>query len=104
MTSRPVSPSITRIPVTRVIDCAECSMFASEHCSDCVVTYLCDPVRKDSGVTDQAEIQEVLSPETSPGTAPVPSTAVVFDLEELRAVRLLAEAGLVPSLRHSAVG
>jgi hypothetical protein len=57
-------------------------MFESDHCSDCVVTYLCDPVRSDR---------------TSP-------TAVVFDLAELRAVKLLAEAGLVPTLRHSASG
>jgi len=57
-------------------------MFESDHCSDCVVTYLCDPVRSDRS----------------------PQTAVVFDLAELRAVKLLAEAGLVPSLRHNTSG
>ena len=31
------------------------------------------------------------------------STAVVFDLAELRAMKVLAEAGLVPTLRHQAV-
>jgi hypothetical protein len=30
--------------------------------------------------------------------------AVVFSLQELREVRLLAQAGLVPTLRHRAVG
>jgi hypothetical protein len=30
-------------------------------------------------------------------------TAVVFDLAEQRAVRLLANAGMVPTLRHRAV-
>ena len=30
-------------------------------------------------------------------------TAVVFNLEEQRAVRLLANAGMVPTLRHRAV-
>jgi hypothetical protein len=29
-----------------------------------------------------------------------PDSAVVFDLDEQRAVRLLASAGLVPTLRH----
>ena len=57
-------------------------MFESDHCGDCVVTYLCDPVSSDRA----------------------PQTAVVFDLAELRAVKLLAEAGLVPALRHSASG
>jgi hypothetical protein len=57
-------------------------MFESEHCGDCVVTYLCDPVRSERSQR----------------------TAVVFDLAELRAVKLLSEAGLVPALRHSASG
>lgn len=67
---------MTDSSVTRTIDCAQCSMFASDHCGDCVVTFLC-------------------SEEPRP-------TAVVFDLQELRAVKLLAEAGLVPTLRHDA--
>ena len=45
----------------------------SAACADCVVTFLCDP---------QAE------------------GAVVVDVAEARAMRLLAGAGLVPSLRH----
>lgn len=57
-------------------------MFESDHCADCVVTHLCDPVGID-------------------GVSP---TAVVFDLAELRAVKLLAQAGLVPTLRHDATG
>ena len=57
-------------------------MFESDHCGDCVVTYLCDPVRSDWA----------------------PKTAVVLDLAELRAVKLLVEAGLVLALRHSASG
>ena len=65
-----------------VIDCADCSMYETDHCSDCVVSYFCGPI----GEEDSA------------------STAVVFDLDEMRAVRLLAEAGLVPTLRHSAAG
>lgn len=83
MTSRSVtSIPITSVPVSRVIDCAECVMFESDHCADCVVTHLCDPTHNEEST----------------------STAVVLDLAELRAVKLLAEAGLVPSLRHSATG
>jgi hypothetical protein len=45
----------------------------SEHCDDCVVTFICDRE---------------------------PEDAVVIDAEEERAVRLLIGAGLVPGLRH----
>jgi len=44
----------------------------SHHCGECVVTFMCE---RDEG-------------------------AVVLDLAEMRAVRLLAAAGLVPTLRH----
>ena len=55
------------------IDCDECAMQGTEVCDDCVVTYL---VRRR------------------------PADAVVLDLEEERALRRLAGAGLVPRLRH----
>lgn len=58
-------------------------MFESAHCSECVVTYLCND-------------------ESFTGAGPQTS-AVVFDLAELRAMKVLAEAGLVPTLRHRAV-
>lgn len=56
-----------------VIDCDECVLQESEACSDCVVTYLC-------GVESESP--------------------VVVDLAEVRAMRTLGEAGLVPPLRH----
>jgi hypothetical protein len=56
-----------------VIDCDECTMQGTAACDDCVVTFLCD---RD------------------------PGDAVVIDVEEARALRLLAEVGLVPELRH----
>lgn len=56
-----------------VIDCATCPARATEACTDCVVTYVCD--RSSSG-------------------------ALVVDLVDLRAFRLLSEGGLVPGLRH----
>ncbi len=55
------------------IDCETCAMRASEACGDCVVTFL---VRRE------------------------PGDAIVIDVAEERAVRMLARAGLVPELRH----
>ncbi len=59
-------------PVLR-IDCDECALRASDACDDCVVSFL---VRHDA------------------------ASSVVVDLAEARAVRLLAEGGLAPPLRH----
>ncbi|HVM54556.1 MAG TPA: hypothetical protein VM262_15320 [Acidimicrobiales bacterium] len=55
------------------IDCDECALQGTAACEDCVVTHLCGGVA---------------------------ATAVVIDMAEARAVRLLGDAGLVPSLRH----
>ena len=55
------------------IDCAECSLEGTDACDDCVVTFL---------LGHHAD------------------EAVVIDVAEARAVRLLGQAGLVPSLRH----
>jgi hypothetical protein len=70
--SVPSSPG-RRTPLPITIDCGTCVMRATPACTDCMVSYLCD--RDDDD-------------------------AVVFDLVEYRAVRLLADAGLLPSLRH----
>jgi hypothetical protein len=48
----------------------------TEACGDCMMSVLCEPA--DSG-------------------------AVILSLDELREIRLLAQAGLVPTLRHRAV-
>jgi hypothetical protein len=58
------------------ISCTDCSRRDSDACADCVVTFICDRDPKD---------------------------AVVIDVAEERALRLLTRAGLVPSLRHSAL-
>ncbi len=55
------------------IDCQECVALGTAACHDCVVSYLC-------GRT--------------------PDEAVVVDVAEVRALRLLEGAGLVPTLRH----
>jgi hypothetical protein len=55
------------------IDCDECRMQHTDVCADCVVTYI---------------------------VGREPEDAVIIDVAEVRAVRLLARAGLVPGLRH----
>ena len=55
------------------VSCDDCRMDGSSACSDCVVTFIVDRE---------------------------PGDAVIIDIEEIRAVRLLAGAGLVPRLRH----
>lgn len=56
-----------------VIDCDQCAMQHTDACADCVVTYICSRE---------------------------PGDAVVVDVEEFKALRLLSESGLVPELRH----
>jgi hypothetical protein len=55
------------------IDCDECVMQHTDVCDDCVVSFIC---------SRQAD------------------EAVVVDVAEVRALRLLSHAGLVPGLRH----
>lgn len=55
------------------IDCDSCEMDGTATCADCVVTHLLTPARREP---------------------------VAFTDTELRAVQLLAAAGLVPTLRH----
>ena len=56
-----------------VIDCDQCAMQHTDACADCVVTYICSRE---------------------------PGDAVVVDVDEFRALRLLSDSGLVPELRH----
>ena len=58
------------------ISCEDCAMRASAAWDDCVVSFFCE----DTG-----------------------AKAVVLDLEEQRTLRMLANVGLVPTLRHRAV-
>ena len=62
-----------------VVDCDRCVVRGPSACGDCIVTFVCD------GDHHQQH-------------------ALVFDLSEVRAVRLLTSAGLVPALRHQALG
>lgn len=56
-----------------VISCRDCTLEGSSSCDDCVVTFVCN---RD------------------------PDDAIVVDATEVRALRNLASAGLVPDLRH----
>ncbi len=64
---------LTGPPVT-VIDCDDCIGPSIGACDDCVVTFLCERE---------------------------PDDALVIDVAEARALRLLADADLVPQLRHA---
>lgn len=55
------------------IDCDTCVMQHTEACGDCVVSFICSRE---------------------------PGDAVVVDLNEYRALEMLADSGLVPELRH----
>lgn len=63
------------------ISCDDCSMQCTSACDDCVVTFL---LRDESD--DAANDHEPL----------------VLDLDQIRVVRLLGKAGLVPDLRYDA--
>jgi hypothetical protein len=55
------------------IDCDECLMQDTSTCDDCIVTFICSRE---------------------------PDDALIVDVAEERALRLLSNAGLVPELRH----
>lgn len=55
------------------IDCADCAVGPSDACADCLVTFICGRE---------------------------PGEAVIIDVAEERALRLLADSGLVPPVRH----
>ena len=59
--------------MSMTIDCDECTMQGTDACEDCVVTFICGRE---------------------------PDEAIVVDAEEVRALRVLNGAGLVPRLRH----
>jgi hypothetical protein len=69
------------------ISCDTCVMRATSACDDCLITHLCGS-------------DESVRPISSVPVSVLAGEAVVLDLDELRAMRLLASAGLVPTLRH----
>ena len=65
-------------PPALSISCDECAMQCTTACTDCVVTY----VLRDEGDADEMELDDA----------------------QVRTVRLLVSAGLVPGLRYRAAG
>lgn len=61
--------------MTLTISCDDCTMRSTTACEGCVVTFICDRE---------------------------PDDAIVIDVAEERAIRLLGRSGLVPPLRHRA--
>jgi hypothetical protein len=56
------------------ISCDSCVRQYTDQCGDCVVSYICGRE---------------------------PDDAVIINVDEFRAMRLLHEAGLIPALRHA---
>jgi hypothetical protein len=91
-----------------LIDCDTCTARGA-GCADCVVTVLlgAPPGRER---TDPVVVPLTVRPRASePAVAedvvvPPPGVVVEFDEVERRAVRALAEVGLVPPLRHQGTG
>jgi len=65
--------TVTGMDGVSIISCDDCVMKGTSTCEDCVVTFICNRGEDD---------------------------AVVIDVADARAVRLLGEAGLVPRLRQ----
>ncbi len=59
--------------INLIIDCDDCVMQHTEACADCVVSFICSRE---------------------------PGDAVVVDVGEFRALKMLSDSGLVPELRH----
>ena len=65
------------------ISCDDCSMRCTAACDDCVVTFL---------LSDEASEHDV------------GHDAMVLDLDQVRVVKLLGKAGLVPDLKYRVAG
>ncbi len=57
-----------------LIDCDQCALQHTSACDDCLVSFV---------------------------LARDPDDAIVIDVEEARAMRMLTRAGLIPELRHT---
>src|SRR3954470_2938925 len=96
-----------------LIDCDTCTARGT-GCADCVVTVLLGAPPGWQGVdpvvvpmtgrlrTDGPEV--VAGPAAEDVVVPPPGVVVEFDDVERRAVRALADVGLVPPLRHRGTG
>jgi hypothetical protein len=69
-----MDPNTVTNTTSLVISCDTCCMRATATCADCVVTHVLSPAAVE---------------------------AISFDDDEMRVVRLLVKAGMMPTLRHS---
>ncbi len=83
-----------------LIDCDTCTVRGA-GCADCVVTALlgAPPGERDTGPV-LLPVPPVPAARRADVAAPLPGVVVELDDVERRAVRALAEGGLVPPLRH----
>jgi len=81
-----------------LIDCDTCTARGT-GCGDCVVTVLLGAPPGWSG-TDPVVVPMPSRPGDPAAEAPAPGVVVDFDDVERRAVRALADGGLIPPLRH----
>jgi hypothetical protein len=84
-----------------LIDCDSCTVRAT-GCADCVVTVLlgAPPGWRGEDPTVLPMTGRRGAAATEGDVVPAPGVVVEFDEVERRAVRALAEGGLVPPLRH----
>jgi hypothetical protein len=84
-----------------LIDCDSCTVRGT-GCADCVVTVLlgAPPGWRTEDPTVVSMTGRRGAEPTEDGAVPGPGVVVEFDEVERRAVRALAEVGLVPPLRH----
>ena len=86
-----------------LIDCDTCTARGT-GCADCVVTVLLGAPPGWSGTDPVVVPMPARTEEPGSPTAPAAGVVVEFDEIERRAVRALAEGGLVPPLRHRGAG
>ena len=89
-----------------LIDCDTCTARGT-GCADCVVTVLLGaPPAEESGpvVVPLRPTRYAREPAAEDVVVPAPGVVVEFDEVERRAVRALADGGLVPPLRHNQDG
>ena len=82
-----------------LIDCDTCTARGT-GCADCVVTVLLGAPPGWSGTDPVVVPLPARTEEPQPAALPAAGVVVEFDEVERRAVRALAEGGLVPPLRH----
>jgi hypothetical protein len=82
-----------------LIDCDTCTARGA-GCADCVVTVLLGAPPGWQGTDPVVVPMPTRAPSAEDVVVPPPGVVVEFDEVERRAVRALADVGLVPPLRH----